>query len=95
MVLSDTQNFHTFILGLVVFKYLNFIAFGTWTLSANKAHRALLKWFQSKIVPIKTKQKFVQERYGAFIVCEMFLYGLIPLALISEKLATLHEHSNG
>ena len=43
MVLSDTQNFHTFILGLVVFKYLNFIAFGTWTLSANKAHRALLK----------------------------------------------------
>ena len=70
MVLGVTSNYHSISLSLAVFKYLNLIAFGTWTILSNKLHphRVSFKWFQLNKVPIKPKQTFVQERSVTFIV---------------------------
>ena len=68
MVLVITKKYHPISLSLAIFKYLNFIDLGTWTLLSNKVHCTSFKLFDSKKVPIKTKQKHFQEVSGKFIV---------------------------
>ena len=68
MVLGIIQNYHSIPLSLAIFKYLNFITFGTKMLLENKLHRVSLKWFKLKNVTIQPEQKCFQERSGMFIV---------------------------
>ena len=78
MVLGVTKNEHSIYFSLAVFKYLNFIAFGTPTLLANKVHHASIQWFQMKKFPIQPVREKNQERYDTFILSQMFLTPLPP-----------------
>ena len=90
-----TQNCHSISLSLVIFKYLNFITFGAQMLSTNKLQYTSLKLFQLKKIPLKPYQNFSGMLLHINSKFNVFIYVLTRLTLISEKLATTHEKSNG
>ena len=95
MVLGVTQNHHLIFLSLAVFKYLNFIDFGTWALSVNKLHRTSFKLFQLNNFRYNTKKTRSETFQHVHSILNIIKYGLIPLVLIPEKLATFYEYSSG
>ena len=55
-MLDVTQNHHLIPLSLAVFKYLNFIAFGTRTLTMNKVH---LKYAGMRLTDLEPNIEYI------------------------------------
>ena len=92
MVLDATQYYHSISLILAIFKYSNFVTFGTQTILVNEVHRASFKWFHLKNSIIKPKQKWTF--WNVHNILNVLKYELTPLTLIPEESATFHKNYN-